>query len=226
MSNLTAKERVYLRLYDEILDGVFSPDDILTEGRLIERYGLSKSPVREALVQLTAENVLASIPRLGYKIVPITEQDVQNATQVRLDLELAAFRRLEAQKVPAILARIHSLNIDWQTSASAPGLFSLRDRWRHNALFHTTLTASGGNELAAQIVGQMIRLEFRAYAQMLRIPENRMRFFASSPTKQHFAIEQALGSADFEGAAAALEKDIRSLQNSLPEYIRTASSPL
>jgi len=226
MSNLTAKERVYIRLYDEILEGVFSPADVLTEGRLIERYGLSKSPVREALVQLTAEHVLCSIPRLGYKIVPITERDVLNATQVRLDIEIASFRRLSAQQMPAVLGRIHTLNIDWQTSASAPGLFTLRDRWRHNSFFHTTLTAAGGNELAAQIVGQMIRLEFRAYAQMLRIPENRMRFFASSPAKQHFAIEQALDRADFEGAAAALEKDILSLQNSLAEYTRTSSSPL
>ncbi len=225
-SQPTAKDQVYIKLINEILTGVFCSKDILTEKQLTARYNLSKSPVREALVQLTTEKVLVSIPRLGYKILPVTERDIINATQIRLDIEMSSFRRLEPIFTDIMLKRIHILNENWKAATSVADPPGLLERWKHNAIFHTTLATLSGNELAAQMIEKLIRLEFRAYAQMLNIPENRTHFFAASPAEQHFTIERALAQNDFDRAARALQADILTLQNSITEYIHLDSCPL
>ena len=67
-------------IHDEILDMVIrlssdQEDVVLTEGSLVEKFGVSKAPVREALVKLCSEGVLKSVPRYGYIIVRLNERD-------------------------------------------------------------------------------------------------------------------------------------------------------
>ena len=69
------KENLKKKVYDDVLraiiEGEYSAEDIISEAMLIEKYNVSKSPVREALVQLCGENVLKSIPRCGYMVVKL-----------------------------------------------------------------------------------------------------------------------------------------------------------
>jgi DNA-binding GntR family transcriptional regulator len=60
---LTAK--VYDEVYSDIINGNYGAQDIITESALVQRFEVSKSPVREALLQLCNEDVLRVIPRLG-----------------------------------------------------------------------------------------------------------------------------------------------------------------
>ena len=52
MSKEILKDKVYQGIYDDITNGVYKPNEILTESRLIEQFSVSKSPVREALIEL------------------------------------------------------------------------------------------------------------------------------------------------------------------------------
>ncbi|MDE6937949.1 MAG: GntR family transcriptional regulator, partial [Lachnospiraceae bacterium] len=72
-----------------ILSLEYKPNDILTERELIEKYGCSKSPVRDALVTLCNEHVLISHPRYGYEVVRLTQEDVRYILEYRLLLESA-----------------------------------------------------------------------------------------------------------------------------------------
>lgn len=49
MQKETLKERVYRGIYEAVTNGEYRPNDILTENQMIEKFGVSKSPVREAL---------------------------------------------------------------------------------------------------------------------------------------------------------------------------------
>ncbi|WP_418668271.1 GntR family transcriptional regulator, partial [Allofournierella sp.] len=66
-SKNTLTEQVYERVYEDVVNGVFVNGQVITENMLIQRYHVSKSPVREALVSLCDEQVLQSIPRTGYQ---------------------------------------------------------------------------------------------------------------------------------------------------------------
>ena len=68
----TLKETVVEGIYREIEEGIYKPNDIIHEGEIMEKYAMSKSPVREALIELCKDNVLKSIPRVGYQAVSYT----------------------------------------------------------------------------------------------------------------------------------------------------------
>ena len=65
MQKETLKERVYRGIYEAVTNGEYRPNDILTENQMIEKFGVSKSPVREALVELCKDGVLINIPAYG-----------------------------------------------------------------------------------------------------------------------------------------------------------------
>ena len=86
------------QIHDSILEmiidaGVESENLLLTERELVEKFGVSKAPVREALLRLCAEEVLTSIPRCGYVVVRLGEKSGRDNLAVRQILELSALDR-------------------------------------------------------------------------------------------------------------------------------------
>ncbi len=214
LAKTTFKEQVYTHIMNDILEGSFPMDQFLTEKQLIERYEMSKAPVREALVELCNEHILKSIPRLGYQIVPVTDKEIADAIELRLNLELTAFEKMIPKFNDHMLHQISQLNQSWWQEVINDEEMTLKRRWEHNSLFHTTLCSFGGNLLAADVVRRMVELEFRAYAQMLSTPDQRREFFANS-TKPHIEIEKALTNGEFRLAAEVLRNDILTLQGAV-----------
>ena len=85
MQKETLKERVYRGIYEAVTNGEYRPNDILTENQMIEKFGVSKSPVREALVELCKDGVLINIPRMGYQVRAVTLKEIMdNADEDRI----------------------------------------------------------------------------------------------------------------------------------------------
>ena len=208
----TFKEQVYDHIFSDVLEGNFPLDRFITEKQLMERYQVGKAPVREALIELCNENVLRSIPRLGYQVTPVTERNIMDATELRLMLELGALEKTRQNFTPSMLGQISRLNQDWWQEVIS-GEVDIKKRWQHNSRFHAMLCSFGGNELAVEVVGKMIQLEWRAYAQMLATPEQRSEFFQGSTSKQHIEIERALSGGDFDTVQTLLRGDIMTLPN-------------
>ncbi|MDY3239198.1 MAG: GntR family transcriptional regulator, partial [Anaerovoracaceae bacterium] len=86
-SERSLKESIYNAVLEDILALEYRPGEILNEKNLIEKYQCSKSPVREALQALCADNVLRNIPRYGYEVVRLTMEDIYEMIQFRYILE-------------------------------------------------------------------------------------------------------------------------------------------
>ena len=85
-------------LEDAILNGSYKEGDSLNELRLSKSLGVSRTPVREALMQLELEGLVKNIPNKGAVVVGISEQDVEDIYEIRIRIEgLAA--RLCAEKI-------------------------------------------------------------------------------------------------------------------------------
>lgn len=74
---MNAKEKVYNFITDQITDGKLNRDDHITEQYLANNLKISRTPIREALLMLSNENILEKIPRKGYKIKAYTEREVK-----------------------------------------------------------------------------------------------------------------------------------------------------
>lgn len=69
-NNSYLKEYIHDQILKDVIEGTLQPNMILHEKKLMEQYGVSRSPVREALIQLCSEGTLAIIPSADTKFLP------------------------------------------------------------------------------------------------------------------------------------------------------------
>ena len=86
-------EKVHDQILEMIIKSKSDEAAVLNEKRLVELLGVSKATVREALVMLCSEDVLRNIPRYGYVVVQIKEQDRRDLIKMRILLEQEALKK-------------------------------------------------------------------------------------------------------------------------------------
>jgi DNA-binding GntR family transcriptional regulator len=90
-------DRVYLALRRKVIDSELAPGSQILEQELAITLGVSRTPLREALVRLQNEGLLEIIPRHGVRIIPMSVADMREIYQVLISLESAAAATLAAQ---------------------------------------------------------------------------------------------------------------------------------
>jgi len=137
-------ESTYLAMRQAILSCSMKPGSMLTEAALMEQFKVGKSTCRLALVRLTQDGLVRSVPRHGYVVVPVTLKDVEEVFALRLMLEPEA-ARLAAGKVDAnALMRIDRAgraNTASRNKGNRVGFFLDANRE-----FHLTIAMASGNE--------------------------------------------------------------------------------
>jgi len=84
---MSLAEQLYETLQEKLITLQIRPRDILVEARLAEEYNVSKTPVREALAFLKRDGFLEVLPRIGYRVIPMSIQDVHEVYDLRILLE-------------------------------------------------------------------------------------------------------------------------------------------
>ncbi len=202
------KESLTDRIHDSILEMIIkNPSDeeqVLNEKRLMELFGVSKAPVREALIKLCSEGVLRNVPRFGYMVIRMNEQDIRDALRMRVLLETealeTAFPNLEERE----LAEIR----DHVSKAAAKQNVDVWEVWEDNKQFHLLLASFSGNRILMKLLQECMEMLTRSYAQKMWDKRNSMA--DSVDEAQHYGIYQKLCDKDLEGAIALLECDINS----------------
>lgn len=191
-------------IVQDIIRGEYRHSGLLSERQLMEKYGTSKSVVREALVELCNEKVLRSIPRYGYEIVTLTESDVRNILQFRVMVECQSlpiiFKNASPEEFSELVAHTQEtiLNDDQD----------VWDAWDENSKFHLQMQAISGNHYCYNQIKQSLSILKRAYAQFYWDKWHRIRFHFDSET--HLRIAKALQAGDLSLAVRLLEEDINS----------------
>jgi DNA-binding GntR family transcriptional regulator len=144
------------KLRAEIIRCKLPPGSVITEGGLCDLYGFSKAPVRSALLKLSQEGLLRTVPRHGYVIVPITVKSVQEMFDLRLVLEPAIARRAVGRTDCDLLRK---LNVAPGSSRAEQAELRFLSS---NREFHLTIARAAGNSrmvaLMAQLLDEMARL--------------------------------------------------------------------
>ena len=193
-------------IYDSILEGIFSgeykPNQILNEKELVEKYGCSKSPVRDALIALCNEGILRNIPRYGYEVVRLTKETVEQVLEYRLILE-SGYLRLSYNKITP--SQIEELKkIDILCNEPEKDMFA---HWDSNQNFHLQLISLSGSAYAFQELKRSMGLLKRAYAQFYWDKWDKL--LIPSDMKCHKEILHALEKKDIEQAIVYLATDLQ-----------------
>jgi DNA-binding GntR family transcriptional regulator len=126
----------YEALRDSILSGHLAPGNIVNEMALAKELGISRTPVREALLELSSQGLVEILPRKGIRIKYFTERDVNEVCDIRELIELAVVEGLARKGAGRSLKRLESA-LEQQRQAVTDGDmvgFLEADRRFHMAL--------------------------------------------------------------------------------------------
>ncbi len=90
----TTKDRVYKQLKEAFLRGEISPNDIFTEAKLAELLNTSRTPVREAVLDLLKEGLVVAIPRKGLQVRTLTLIEQEQILLLRRSIEIDVIQKV------------------------------------------------------------------------------------------------------------------------------------
>lgn len=166
----------------------------LTEQELTDEYGVSRSPVREALRQLAAEGYVEIVPRAGYRVVQPSVEEIEDLYEYRLALELMVIERL-ARHVR------RTGDTQWVESLRDVPLtegFADADR-----AFHEGLARAAGNHAIHEAL-TTINDRLMVFREMEAEVPGRYE----QTNEQHQAVLDALMKGDEDAACAAIRRNI------------------
>ncbi|MFF7476952.1 FCD domain-containing protein [Streptomyces sp. NPDC008092] len=203
-------EKVAMYVRERIMIGEFHADDFLRTERLAEQLGVSATPVREALMLLHSEGSVRWEPRRGYRIVPLTQQDVSDLFEVQAHIagELAA-RAAEVLDENEI-ARLEDIQTKLEQAAK-DGQAALVDEYNHE--IHRTINKASNSTRMRSLLSLTVQY----------VPLNyfgTIEGWAQASAHDHSAIFTALRGRDPETARAVMSDHIRHIGELLTEHLR------
>ncbi len=187
-------DAAYAQLRQRILDNVWPPGHRALEQEVALALGMSRTPVREALVRLQNEGLVEVIPRHGMRVLPVSPADMQEIYQILTALECMAAELVAARK-PTVEALAPLVNA---TTAMAKALKAEDlEAWAAaDERFHHHLVELSGNR---QLQGTV--LNYRDRAHRARMFTLRLRPKPVNSTQEHMQMLERLRAGDVEGAA-------------------------
>ncbi|MEU3458102.1 GntR family transcriptional regulator [Micromonospora sp. NPDC006766] len=140
-------ERAYQHLKQAILEQVYPGGLLISEGEIAEAAGVSRTPVREALLRLEAEGLVALYPKRGALIRPVSAREIVDVIEARRLVELYAAERIWPRRaelkadLARWLAEMRRAHADGDVTA-----LMAADR-----AFHATVVEAAGNEILAEL---------------------------------------------------------------------------
>ena len=194
-------DEVAERLRDLIRDGELEPRARVNELELAERFGISRTPLREAIKILATEGLLELLPNRGARVASISEGEVNDTIEVVAGLEATAAelacRAITDAEVAAIEAKHAAMLEAWRRQDN-PAYFTL------NREIHETIMRASGNPILqgiyATLSGRIQRARYAAH----KTPEQWTR-----AVDEHEEILRLLKARDGERLARALREHIR-----------------
>jgi len=212
----SAARQAYEYVKDRLLDGRFAGGTLLSENEVAQRLGVSRTPVRQAFVQLEAEGLLELYPRRGALVVPISPSEAEDVLEARLLIERHAARRA-AGAGPGLVAALHGHIAEQEQALEHDGSgFAWADRAFHRAI----VEANGNPLLTRQYDALRDRHQRIAAVTIARDPSRIERFIA-----EHREIAAALQAGDGDRAAALLGTHLQGAHE-LVRRPRQAAAPI
>ncbi|GAA0981743.1 GntR family transcriptional regulator [Nocardiopsis sp. NPDC006198] len=206
------RSRVTQVLREAMVAGELAPDTIYSAPALAERLGVSATPVREAMMELTREGLVETIRHRGYRVVELGDVALDEIIELRALIEVPTVGRVAGTATAEQVARLRPL-ADRLTETAESG--ELREFVAADTAFHLQLLAIAGN---ARIVEEVRRLRGMSRLSALRRLHQEGRLTATA--REHHALLDRVEARDAPGAEALMRHHlghVRGVWAGLPE---------
>ncbi|WP_328686583.1 GntR family transcriptional regulator [Streptomyces sp. NBC_00343] len=198
----SGREKAYAYLKDTVLTDPEMQGAFLSEQELADRIGVSRTPIREALLMLAAEDLVELVPKRGARVAPLTGREVRELMELRGLVErYAAERLVAAERVP--LEELRSL---LEQQRALTGAEEAHEFIAVDHRFHASLVAAVGNTLLDRHYDGLRSRQVRAGVVAVFNQQGRQK----AVLDEHEAIVDALAAGDAQAACAAIDHHLRS----------------
>ncbi|WP_164863686.1 GntR family transcriptional regulator [Agromyces sp. LHK192] len=193
-------------LRDAILSGALAPGQKLRQETLAEAIGVSRLPVRSALIQLEAEGLVEFHDRRGAIVKALSAEQAREVYDIRVLLEGQALRLTMAEMTPERMARLHELGQAADEEQEGAGFVDAR------TLFYAELYDAERRPVLWEMIEQL-RLKVGRYVLGWRLVGG------DGHSHSHEALVAAVESGDADAAAAVLGEHLTSVRDAVLELL-------
>jgi len=191
-------DEVFDRLHERIVTGVLAPGDRLDPTEIADSFGVSRTPVREAILRLDAQGLVDRLPYRGVVVTGLDEAAAADVTALRVQLETLAVRAALPKVSDEDIERMREIHEELQKAVSGPGAQSAFTDL--NREFHLTLYRAAGSPTLIRLIGDL-----SAQAARMRLHFDVRRGRAMD---DHARVLAACDARDVEEAVAATRDHI------------------
>ncbi len=188
------REQTLALIRQSLIAGEYKSGDIISAAAMASRLNVSNSPVREAMLELVSQGILEVVRNRGFRVVPVSDQDLDEVYEVRLWLEARAMRELAERGIDVEETRpLAALTVEHARAQRIPEFLDADRR------FHLALLSYLGNSRLNRIVENM-RDQTRLYGIQALARAGRLE----DSGLEHLTIVDAINSGNPEAAEAAM----------------------
>lgn len=179
-----------------VVSGELAPGTLVSVQSLAVQLGVSRTPVREALIKLAQQGMVRFERNRGVRVLQTSVHDLEEVFTLRLLLEVPATRRAVGLLDDAGRRELHEHLRAMERAAEAGDEHRL---WEHDRRFHRSLVAASGNRRLAEHVDGLRDLVLHRGASTAGVSRSLAEIVA-----EHAAVLALVDAGDAEGAAAAM----------------------
>ncbi|MBI5275584.1 MAG: GntR family transcriptional regulator [Burkholderiales bacterium] len=223
--------KAQLRLREMILAGELPAGERIAELAIVEKLGVSRTPIRTALMRLEQEGLLEGMPGGGYAVRTFSEREVSDAIELRGTIEGLAARLAAERGAPAaVLAEAQEClaRIDQVLEQPALDDESFQRYVDLNQRFHNLMSDLAGSHVVARELERVVSLPFASPSGFVIVQANsaRARDMLIVAQDQHRQVLDAIGRREGARAEAIMREHSRLAQRNLREVVQRRDSRL
>ncbi|ONK09680.1 GntR family transcriptional regulator [Streptomyces sp. MP131-18] len=194
------RETVAHALRAAIVSGEMEPGVVYSAPMLSARFGVSATPVREAMLDLAREGMVASVPNKGFRVTKISEADLDHITELRLLIEPPTIRRVSPLIPEADFVRLRRLADEIVDFAEQADLIRYTEADRR---FHLTLLAYSDNPRLVDTISQL-----RSQTRLLGLASLAESGELRDSAEEHLRLMDLIQAGDGIGAEELMRRHI------------------
>ena len=212
--------KAQLKLREMILAGELTSGTRITELAIVEKLGMSRTPIREALMRLEQEGLLESLVHGGFAVRTFSEHDISEAIELRGTLEGLLTRLAAERGVASMLmaqARACLASIDAVLQKTALDDEDFLQYVTLNQVFHNLIAGMGGSQVIARELDRVVKLPFASPSGFVIEQSNspRARDTLLVAQDQHWQVLEAIEQREGARAEAIMREHSRIAQRNL-----------
>lgn len=205
------RSQIRSHLVEQLLDGTLEPGRELNEIGLSEELGVSRTPLREALLQLQFEGLLQFSPGKGFSVAPLELEEMEELFELGIELESMALR-LAGTPTSEKIGELRAINNEREQVLHEEGdrdvLVKIDDRW------HQLLVADCSNNQLLELL-RLVRNRLYRYIYAFEGETGEVE----KAIREHEEIITALEEHDLDGAVQTLREHWRKSERTLRELM-------